>query len=89
MPSLGQRQLIASPTEQTLPDAEPTSAPSDAELRGALPPISKPVDPARPSEGTDDSKSGGNAKEVEDAVLRWFPVFLGGWGLMIIFLRYL
>ncbi len=88
MISLNRQQRIAPPADSTLLNDGRASAPSGAETVNAPTLISQPADVPQLSE-SDDFESGDNIEEVEDTILRWFPVFLGGWGLLIISLRYL
>ncbi len=86
--------MISLKRQRIAPPADPTRnggrnlAPSEAERAGAPTLISKPAYLRQVSESEDNSASD-NTEETEDAILRWFPVFLAGWGLLIIFLSFL
>ncbi len=86
---LKRHPLLASPADPSLRHGGGTSAPSEAEPVGPPKPRPKPLELPQLRESDDKSESGGNADEVEDTILTWFPLFLGGWGLMIIALWYL
>jgi len=87
MISLRRQQRIPPPADPTRNGGRNLVA-SEAEPAGAPALSSKPAYLRQVSESEDNSASD-KTEETEDAILRWFPVFLAGWGLLIISLSFL